>query len=167
MGLKNPKIFKKSSLRKNLAYQILKVNDKLGRLERIIRKINAPTIIYVSTRKKTKDISNYLNAIGFKTTFYNGGLTSIQKQISFRDWFSEKKPIMVATNAFGMGIDKSNVRAVIHLDLPSSIENYTQEAGRAGRDLKKAYSVTLVNENDFISFIFSFPDCLLISKFRA
>lgn len=152
LDLKNPKIFKKSSLRKNIAYRILKVNDKLGRLERIIRKINAPIIIYVSTRKKTKDISNYLNAIGFKATYYNGGLTSKQKQTSFRDWFSEKKAIMVATNAFGMGIDKSNVRAVIHLDLPSSIENYTQEAGRAGRDLKKAYSITLVNENDLLSF---------------
>ncbi|CAM1373675.1 RecQ family ATP-dependent DNA helicase [Tenacibaculum xiamenense] len=152
LGMVNQKIFSKSFVRENLAYQVFKVNDKLGRLERILKKINAPIIIYVSSRKKTKEISNYLNAQGFKSTYYHGGLTSIEKQTSFDKWFSEECLIMVATNAFGMGIDKPNVRAVIHLNLPSSLENYTQEAGRAGRDGKKAFSVVLTNENDFRSF---------------
>ncbi|SEC94319.1 ATP-dependent DNA helicase RecQ [Tenacibaculum sp. MAR_2009_124] len=152
LRMSNEKLFTKSFVRENLAYQVFEVNDKLGRLERILKKINAPIIIYVSSRKKTKEISNYLNALNFKTTYYHGGLTSIEKQTAFDNWFSEKCLVMVATNAFGMGIDKPNVRAVIHLNLPSSLENYTQEAGRAGRDGKKAFSVVLTNTNDFRSF---------------
>ncbi len=152
LGMVNQKVFSKSFVRENLAYQVFDVNDKLGRLERILKKINAPIIVYVSSRKKTKEISNYLNAQGFKSTYYHGGLTSMEKQVAFDKWFSEECLVMVATNAFGMGIDKPNVRAVVHLNLPSSLENYTQEAGRAGRDGKKAFSVMLTNANDFRSF---------------
>lgn len=148
LGLEAPKIFKESFFRENLAYQVFKTDDKLYKLKQIFTKIKSPAIVYVNTRKRTKDISNYLSANGFKSGFYHGGLSSVEKQIVLDDWMREKTPIMVATNAFGMGIDKPNVRVVVHLNLPNSIENYMQEAGRAGRDGKKAFSVILTNKSD-------------------
>lgn len=148
LELKNTTIFKKSFFRENLAYQILKTEDKLGKLSQIFTKTKAPAIVYVNTRSKTKEISSYLNAQGFKSSFYHGGLSSIEKKLAFENWISEKTPIIVATNAFGMGIDKPNVRVVVHLSLPSSIENYIQEAGRGGRDGIKSFSVVLTNNSD-------------------
>ncbi len=148
LELENPVVFKKSFYRENLAYQIFKTEDKLNKLKQIFTKTKAPAIVYVNSRNKTKEISSYLNANGFKSSFYHGGLSAIEKQLSFDNWMSEKTPIIVATNAFGMGIDKTNVKVVIHLNLPSSIENYIQEAGRGGRDGKKAFSVVLTNESD-------------------
>jgi len=148
LGLDSPEVYKKSFYRKNLAYQIFKTDDKLGRLKQIFIKTKAPAIVYVNSRIKTKEICAYLNANGFKSSFYHGGLTSLEKQISFDNWMNEKTPIIVATNAFGMGIDKPNVRVVIHLNLPASIENYIQEAGRGGRNGYKAFSVILTNKND-------------------
>ncbi|MDB0613050.1 ATP-dependent DNA helicase RecQ [Tenacibaculum maritimum] len=148
LEMKAVKIFRKSFFRKNLAYQIYQTEDKLYQLKQIFRKTKSPAIVYVNTRSKTKEISNYLTTHGFNSTFYHGGLSAIEKQASFQDWMTEKKPIIVATNAFGMGIDKPNVGIVIHLNLPSSIENYIQEAGRAGRNGKKAFSVVLQNKND-------------------
>ncbi|TYP98709.1 ATP-dependent DNA helicase RecQ [Tenacibaculum adriaticum] len=141
-------VFKKLFSRENLAYQIYFTEDKLYKLKQIFTKTKAPAIVYVNTRNKTKEISTYLNANGFKSGFYHGGLSSIEKKIAFDDWMNEKTPIIVATNAFGMGIDKPNVRVVIHLNLPSSIENYIQEAGRGGRDGNKAFSVVLTNNGD-------------------
>lgn len=148
LDLESPKVFKKSFFRENLAYQIFKTEDKLRKLKQIFIKTKAPAIVYVNSRVKTKDISAYLNANGFKSGFYHGGLSSLEKQLSFDNWMTEKTPIIVATNAFGMGIDKANVRVVIHLNLPSSIENYIQEAGRGGRNGNKAFSVVLTNESD-------------------
>lgn len=148
LKLQHPKVFKESFFRANLAYQVFETDDKLYKLKQIFTKTKAPAIVYVNTRKRTKDISNYLNANGFKSGFYHGGLSSVEKKIILSDWMSEKTPIMVATNAFGMGIDKPNVRVVVHLNLPNSIENYVQEAGRAGRDGKKAFSVVLTNKSD-------------------
>ncbi len=148
LDLDEPKVFKKSFYRENLAYQIFKTDDKLRKLKQIFTKTKAPAIVYVNSRVKTKDISAYLNANGFKSSFYHGGLSSLEKQISFDNWMTEKTPIIVATNAFGMGIDKPNVRVVIHINLPASIENYIQEAGRGGRNGNKAFSVVLTNEND-------------------
>lgn len=149
LGFDHPKVFKKSFYRDNLAYQIYHLEDKLTKLKQILQKINEPAIIYVQTRKMTKELSTKLNNFGFKCNFYHGGLTVEQKQIALNKWVQEETPIMVATNAFGMGIDKSNVRAVIHLSIPSSIENYLQEAGRAGRDGEKSYSFVLVDEPDY------------------
>ncbi|CAM1353491.1 RecQ family ATP-dependent DNA helicase [Tenacibaculum halocynthiae] len=148
LELKSCNLFKKSFNRQNLAYQIFNTEDKLYKITQIFTKIKAPAIVYVSSRNRTKEISAYLNAKGFKSSFYHGGLSALEKQISFDNWMSESTPIMVATNAFGMGIDKSNVRVVVHLNLPSSLENYIQEAGRGGRDGKKAFSVILTNKSD-------------------
>jgi len=152
LELKNVNTFKKSFYRDNLAYQIFTKENKLQTLERIFDKNLSPTIVYVNSRKKTEEISNYINSKGYKAVPYHGGMSSKDKSYSFDAWMSEKKPIVVATNAFGMGIDKSNVRAVVHLDLPNSIENYVQEAGRGGRDGKKSFSVVLQNENDIHTF---------------
>ncbi|MFY9242441.1 MAG: RecQ family ATP-dependent DNA helicase [Polaribacter sp.] len=148
LDLKSPSIFRKSFFRKNLAYQIFNVEDKLLKLEQIFTKTKTPAIVYVNSRKKTEEISNFLNAKNFKSSFYNGGLSIIDKRIAFDNWMEERTRIMVATNAFGMGIDKPNVGIVIHLDLPFSIENYVQESGRAGRNNKKSFAVLLKNEND-------------------
>ncbi|MCI2228187.1 RecQ family ATP-dependent DNA helicase [Polaribacter sp. MSW13] len=152
LELSNPIICKKSFFRKNLAYQIFTVEDKLLRLQQIFTKTKSPAIVYVNSRKKTEEISNYLNANHFKSSFYHGGLSPIEKQRSFTNWMIEETPIIVATNAFGMGIDKPNVGLVIHYNLPSSIENYIQETGRAGRNGKKSFAVLLQNENDVFLF---------------
>ena len=148
LEIKDATIFKKSFYRDNLAYQIFSLEDKLGRLLQICTKTKAPIIVYVSSRNKTKEVAAFLNANNFKASFYHGGLSAIEKQEAFDNWISEKTPIIVATNAFGMGIDKDNVKVVIHLDLPNSIENYIQEAGRAGRNGEKSFSAVLVNKND-------------------
>ena len=152
LNLSKTSIFKKSFYRNNLAYQIIKNENKLGKLEQIFKKNPFPTIIYVNSRKKTEDISNFINAKGYLSTFYHGGMTNESKTIAFDSWMNEDRLIMVATNAFGMGIDKPNVKVVIHLALPASIENYVQEAGRAGRNGEKSFSVVLQNENDINSF---------------
>ena len=148
LELNNPRIFKKTFFRENLAYQVFNVEDKLLRLKQIFEKLKSPGIVYVNSRKKTEEISRYLNANNFKSSFYNGGMSSKEKQKSFENWLSESTPIMIATNAFGMGIDKPNVGVVIHFELPFSIENYIQESGRAGRNEKKSFAVLLKNEND-------------------
>jgi ATP-dependent DNA helicase RecQ len=148
LALSNHQTFKKSFFRENLAYQIFKIEDKLGRMLQIFTKTKMPAIVYVNSRKKTEELANFLNANKFKSTFYHAGLSVQQKQTAFDDWMTEKKPIIVATNAFGMGIDKPNVGLVIHYNLPSSTENYVQETGRAGRNEKKSFGVLLYNEND-------------------
>lgn len=149
LGFENPQVFKKSFYRENLAYQVYHLEDKLTKLKLMLKKIKAPAIIYVQSRKMTKELSLQLNNLGFKSNFYHGGLTVEEKQTALNQWINEDTPIMVATNAFGMGIDKPNVRAVIHLNIPSSIENYIQEAGRGGRDGKKSFSVVLVDDADY------------------
>ena len=152
LNLVKPKVFKKSFLRKQLAYQVFDVEDKLLRIKQIFTKTKKPAIVYVNSRKKTLEIAGFLNKNGFKSSFYHGGLSTNEKEFAFKNWVSEATPIMVATNAFGMGIDKSNVGIVIHFDLPFSIENYIQESGRAGRDEKKSFAVLLKNESDILVY---------------
>jgi ATP-dependent DNA helicase RecQ len=168
LNLKNPTIFKKSFYRENLAYHIYNIEDKLSKIEQILKKTKGTKIIYTNTRRKTVEISNQLNLLGFNTCFYHGGMSFDHKIKVFESWMSESKPIIIATNAFGMGIDKANVRVVIHYDFPKSIENYIQEAGRAGRDGKKAFSVILKNKSDILTtqkmFIETIPSVEFIKK---
>jgi ATP-dependent DNA helicase RecQ len=152
LEFKEFEVFKKSFYRDNLAYQIFTVEDKLYRLQQIFSKTKKTAIVYVNTRKRTEEIANFLIANGHKSSFYHGGLTTAQKQIAFENWMTEKTPIMVATNAFGMGIDKPNVGVVVHYNLPNSVENYLQEAGRAGRDGLKSFSAVLQNKNDLLLY---------------
>jgi ATP-dependent DNA helicase RecQ len=152
LDLNEPEVFKKSFFRENLAYQIFTVEDKLQRILQIFTKTKAPAIVYVNSRNKTVQIAAFLNANNFKSSFYHAGLSTSEKKNSFENWMTEKTPIIVATNAFGMGIDKANVGIVIHLDLPGSIENYVQETGRAGRNNKKSFAVLLFNKSDIVIF---------------
>ncbi len=144
----DPKIFKQSFKREQLAYMVFEEEDKYFRVEQILKKNPSTSIIYVRSRKNTFEISDYLEKKGFTSTFYHGGLSNLEKDKHFSQWFNNQKQVMVATNAFGMGIDKADVKTVIHVNLPESIESYFQEAGRAGRNDKKAYAVILKNKGD-------------------
>ena len=144
----NPKIFKQSFKREHLAYMVFDVEDKYFKIEQILKKNPSSSIIYVRSRKNTFEISSYLEQKGFTSTFYHGGLSNSEKDRHFHEWFNNQKQVMVATNAFGMGIDKADVKTVIHVNLPESMESYFQEAGRAGRNNEKAYAVILKNKGD-------------------
>ncbi|WP_412985739.1 ATP-dependent DNA helicase RecQ [Pontimicrobium sp. IMCC45349] len=144
----SPKVFKQSFTRDNLAYMVFNTEDKLYKISQILKKNPQSSIIYVRNRKATIDISNQLNNKGFNSTYYHGGLSNNEKDLHFSQWYNNQTQVMVATNAFGMGIDKADVKTVIHINLPESIESYFQEAGRAGRNGKKAFAVILKNEGD-------------------
>lgn len=143
-----PKIFKQSFFRPNLAYMVFHENDKYYRLETILKKYTAASIIYVRNRKQTQDISAFLSSKKITATHYHGGLSNTEKDANMTAWLNNQKQVMVATNAFGMGIDKPDVKTVIHLSLPESIESYFQEAGRVGRNGDKAFAVILKNDSD-------------------
>ena len=150
LGLENPTVFKKSFARKNIAYMVFEVEDKLHRIEQILKKNPQPSIIYVRNRKSCSDTASQLQALGFKATYYHGGLSIKEKEKNMNQWMKEEVQVMVATNAFGMGIDKANVKTVIHIHLPDSLESYYQEAGRAGRNEEKAFAVLLTSPSDKI-----------------
>lgn len=143
-----PKIFKHSFYRPNLAYMVFHENDKYFRLETILKKHKASSIIYVRNRKLTLEVSSFLESRKITATYYHGGLANNEKDTNMTQWMHNQKQVMVATNAFGMGIDKADVKTVIHLNLPESIESYFQEAGRVGRNDEKAFAVILKNNSD-------------------
>ena len=150
LALENPAMYQKSFARENIAYMVFEVEDKLFRIEQILNKNPQPSIIYVRNRKSCLDISSQLQSLGFKSTYYHGGLSTKEKDRNMQLWMQEEAQVIVATNAFGMGIDKANVKTVIHIQLPENLENYYQEAGRAGRNSKKAFAVLLTSPSDII-----------------
>ncbi|WP_026710949.1 ATP-dependent DNA helicase RecQ [Flavobacterium filum] len=148
LNLEKPQLFQKSFARENLSYHVIPSEDKLYQITQILNRQPEPSIIYVRNRKNCVEIAEQLSKLGFKANFYHGGLTMREKTKNMEDWMTEKTPIMVATNAFGMGIDKANVRTVIHFQLPDNLENYYQEAGRAGRNGEMAQAILLLGPND-------------------
>jgi len=148
LELKSPEIFMQSYARKNLSYSVRNSENKIEKACEILSKIPGSAIIYVRSRKGTKQIAQVLQRMGISATFYHAGLDVSERDQKQMEWKSNKTRVIVATNAFGMGIDKPDVRLVIHLDVPENLENYYQEAGRAGRDEQKAYGVLLVNPLD-------------------
>ncbi|MDR2467138.1 MAG: RecQ family ATP-dependent DNA helicase [Prevotellaceae bacterium] len=163
-----PHLLKKSFERSNLVYVVRTVKAKESYLVNIFRKEQGTGIVYVRNRGETKATAHALSCAGISADFYHAGLSPEVRAAKQDDWKSGKTRVIVATNAFGMGIDKPDVRAVVHIDLPDSVEAYFQEAGRAGRDGKRAYAVLLYSENDrykaAMRFRHGFPSPELIKK---
>ena len=148
LGFKVKNVFRMSFERKNLAYVVRQTEDKDAEMVHILQSVPQTAIIYCRSRKRTKDVAQKLTEYGISATWYHAGLEPAVKDQRQNDWQNDRIRVIVATNAFGMGIDKTDVRVVIHLDCPSSLEAYFQEAGRAGRDGRKAYAVLLYNGSD-------------------
>ncbi len=144
----NQKVFRQSFERKNLRYVVQFEENKPERLLKIIRNIGGSGVVYVRNRRKTEDLSKFLNLHHISAGFYHAGIDPAERSLMQQKWIDNHIQVIVATNAFGMGIDKPDVRYVVHLDLPDSLEAYFQEAGRAGRDLKPAYAVALYSKAD-------------------
>ena len=151
LEFKNPSVFQKSFARENLSFAIRKTETKEKKLIEILKKVQGTAIVYVRSRKATQDLAKNLNHHGFSSIFYHAGLNHQQRSVRQEEWLTNKVRVMVATNAFGMGINKADVRTVIHMDLPENIESYYQEAGRAGRDGKRSYAVIIYHDVDVLS----------------
>ncbi len=151
LALRQPKIYKTSVVRSNIAYKVhhskQKINDLINHLKK-----NQTAIVYVKTRRKTYQYAQYVAQHGFKTAYFHGGMSFDDKQAVLIDWLQNKTRVMFATTAFGMGIDKPDVRQVFHLDLPLSLENYVQESGRAGRDGKMSQAIIFADDDDIQNF---------------
>jgi ATP-dependent DNA helicase RecQ len=140
--------FQKSFERPNLSYSVFSPSSKQNKLVEIIKNVQGSGIVYCKSRKRTKEIADLLKMNNINSDFYHAGLSNNERTIKQESWIKNETRIIACTNAFGMGIDKSNVRVVVHYDVPDALESYYQEAGRAGRDEKKAYAVLLYHQNE-------------------
>jgi len=168
LDFKDGKVFQNSFTRSNLAYVVLNEESKAEKMLDILQKVKGSGIIYVRSRKKTKDIAQFLLRKKISADFYHAGLSTEIRSAKQDAWVSNQIRIMVSTNAFGMGIDKPDVKIVVHMDTPDNLESYFQEAGRAGRDGEKSYAVLLYNEADRLklerNYSLSFPPFTEVRK---
>ena len=148
LNMQDLRIFKSSLTRKNLGYAAIETADRVAKLKELLDKIKGSSIIYANTRGKVKEIADWLNAEGIAADYFHAGRKLEEKEEAFQNWMQDKIRVMCATNAFGMGINKPNVRSVIHWNVPMSPEAYFQEAGRAGRDLQKSFAILLYHPSD-------------------
>ena len=151
-----PNVFQKSFKRDNLTYFVVKEQDKNGRMLRIIQRYPGTGIVYVRNRRRTQETAEFLQKNHISADYYHAGLDSTERDRKQQEWISGKTRIIVSTNAFGMGIDKPDVRFVIHIDIPDTLEGYFQEAGRGGRDLKPSIAVMLYDDSDIKDLIRNF-----------
>ena len=151
LNFKSPNVFRQSFERKNIRYVVQLEENKYERLLKVIHNIGGSGIVYVRNRKKTEEICKWLIENKISSSFYHAGINANDRATIQQNWIDNKSQVIVATNAFGMGIDKPDVRFVVHLDLPESLEAYFQEAGRGGRDEKTAYAILLCNNYDVVS----------------
>jgi len=168
LGFAKKNVFRKSFERPNLSYLVRNVEDKNRYLLKILTRQKGSSVVYVRSRKKSKEIAEFLKLNQIKAEFYHAGLDNALKDMRQERWRDGLVQVMVATNAFGMGIDKSDVRTVVHMDLPDTLEAYFQEAGRAGRDGKRAYAVMLFSNPDKVQLLkrikTSFPEIETIKR---